>query len=107
MILAHFATEYLSDSIVISGWSGSSYGELMPVNDGISPFLAFLYNPLGSRFSQTSSGHFTNTSMKSSSATSSLAVSRSFLNGEINAVSANCPLSIKSLAVSAMRRIFS
>ena len=35
-------------SISKSGVTGSSYGESIPVNSFISPFLAFLYKPFGS-----------------------------------------------------------
>ena len=38
-----------------SGFSGGSYGSEMPVKLGISPVRAFLYMPLGSRSSHTSS----------------------------------------------------
>jgi hypothetical protein len=50
----------------ISGLSGGSYSSSIPVKCGISPARAFLYSPLGSRFSQTSSGVSIKTSVKSS-----------------------------------------
>ena len=54
----------------------------------ISPARAFLYNPLGSRCSTTSSGASTKTSMNSSppAACNSLATARSARYGEMNAV---------------------
>ena len=49
----------------ISGCSGASYGESMPVKFFSSPRRAFLYRPFGSRVSATASGVSTNTSMNS------------------------------------------
>src|SRR5690606_23220260 len=43
-------------SIRISGFSGTSYGSLMPVKPLMMPARAFAYSPLRSRCSQTSSG---------------------------------------------------
>lgn len=57
------------------------------MNSLISPALAFLYNPLGSRFSHSSTDASTNTSMKGkeglNSACSLRAKSRSALYGEM------------------------
>ena len=53
-------------SISISGLDGGSYGSSMPVKPLISPRLALAYMPLVSRFSHTSRGVLTNTSMKRS-----------------------------------------
>ena len=52
----------------ISGASGASYGESMPVKFLSSPRRAFAYRPLGSRSSATASGVSTKTSMNSPSA---------------------------------------
>lgn len=58
------STLVLTVSILISAFSGSSYGALMPVNSEILPSRAFLYRPFGSRFSASSTGMSTKTSMK-------------------------------------------
>ncbi|KAH9827097.1 V-type proton ATPase subunit C [Teratosphaeria destructans] len=91
--------------IWISGFSGASYGALTPVNSLISPALAFLYRPLGSRFSASSTGISTKTSMKGRGssvfwvrACSSRASWRSALYGEMKEVRARVVESAKSLA---------
>lgn len=45
--------------ILISAFSGASYGALTPVKPVISPALAFLYSPFGSLDSATDSGTWT------------------------------------------------
>jgi hypothetical protein len=77
----------------------------MPVNSGILPSLAFLYRPLGSRASATSSGMSTKTSTKARgssepvvTACRSRAVARSALYGEMKDVIAIVELSAKSRA---------
>lgn len=66
----------------------------------ISPARAFLYNPLGSRCSTTSKGASTNTSTNGIPALSwiSLAESRSFRYGEMNAVIVMADASANSFA---------
>ena len=101
------STLVFSLSIKISGFSGFSYGALIPVNSLISPALAFLYRPLGSRASAASTEISTRTSMKGRGSSSGLAVgaacseratSRSALYGEMKDVIAMVELSAKSLA---------
>ena len=91
----------------ISGASGRSYGESMPVKFLSSPRRAFLYSPFTSRASATSSGVSTKTSMNSPSGSNARAICRSLRNGEIKAVSTISPASAISAATSATRRMFS
>lgn len=93
----------------ISGFSGASYGALMPVNSLISPARAFLYSPFGSRCSTTEMGASTKTSMKGRGglclACSSRASSRSAMYGEMKAVRAREHDEAKRRETSPMRRI--
>jgi hypothetical protein len=90
----------------ISGDSGASYGAEMPVKSLIIPARAFLYRPLGSRCSATSTGMSTNTSMNGIALSPfwvavsciSLAICRSALYGEMNEVNAIVEASAKSFA---------
>ena len=79
----------------------------MPVKSLIRPARAFLYRPFTSRLSQTDMGLSQYISIKSPCSTMPRTRSRSARNGEIKAVSTITPASIKSLAISPMRRIFS
>lgn len=106
----------------ISGFSGASYGDEMPVkSDGdglcertsggrprraplISPDRAFLYRPFGSRCLTTSSDASAKTSMNGilASSWSLRALSRSARNGEMKDVMAMQHESAKSLATYAI-----
>ena len=77
---------YLSVSIIISGFSGSSYGALTPVKSLIIPAFAFLYKPLGSLFSQVSREALVYISKNLPFPTNSLQKFLYFLYGDIKAL---------------------
>ena len=79
----------------------------MPVKSLICPARAFLYSPLGSRASHTSSGASTNTSTKSPGGRLARTASRSARYGLTNAVSVTSPASHSSPATAPTRRMFS
>ena len=82
----------------ISGWSGTSYGESIPVKPLILPSATFLYRPFGSRALTTSSGTSINTSRNGMPLASCAlrAASRSLRKGEMSVTIVITPASENS-----------